>query len=233
MTRSIAVLAALVGLIAVAHTPPASAQLPPSRYHGQATLNGQNAAGATIVGLINGNNCGSATADATGKYRLDIITSSQKSGCGQAGVTVTFTVNGANASQTGAYNGGNVIQLNLTAASNAPAPSNQTATTTGGASGQSGATTNSTQNLVPQWLDLPLTTSAPQNKTCPTGNSWTFVYWGGPNETQISVAAAACPSAAAYWSLRQRRWLGYATNASGANDSWLVNIGDANFVRGR
>jgi hypothetical protein len=228
--RLFPLVAGLALCLAILAPRPARAQLPPSRYYGQATLNGQSAAGATIIGFIAGTNCGTATADSSGKYRLDVFASSQKPGCGQDGRTVTFTVNGANASETAPFKGGDVTPLNLTASSTAPSPVASTATATATAGGS--ATGGAAQNLVPQWLDRPLTTAAPQSKTCPPPNSWAFLYWGGPDSTQIAVAAATCPTADAYWSFRQGRWLGYTPSASAASDSWLVRIGDANFVRG-
>lgn len=216
----------------------AQAQFPPSRYFGSATLNGQSAAGATVKAYINGVECGSTKVDNSGNYQFDVMTSSQRSGCGTPGVTINFTVNGANATQTAPWEFGGFIRVNLTASSSAPAPvtSSPTATVTApSGSSNTGSTgaTSTTQSFTPQWLDRPLATSAPQTKTCPSGNLWSFLYWGGPDGTPIGSAASACPSADSFWSYRNSRWLGYATQSVAASDSWSVHIGDANFIRGR
>jgi hypothetical protein len=221
----------------------ADAQFPPSRFFGGATLEGRNAAGATLIALINGINCGSTTVDVTGRFQLDVLTASQRQGCGAPGVTIAFTVNGAYATQTASWEAGGINQINLTASPTTPPPVTPTPTPIPTAVGTpvalnispNGATAGgvTSQTLTPQWLDRPPTASGAQNKTCPNGNSWSFLYWGGPNETPIANAAAVCPAADVFWTFRNRKWLGYATRSSAASDTWSVQIGDANFIKGR
>ena len=119
---ALAVVAALVVLFPAAQT--TSAQpLPPNRFFGKATASGQPAAGAAIAALVGGTNCGSATADGSGNYRLDVLSSGERPGCGTDGATVTFTVAGQRASQTGTWKQGEFTPLDLSgAAATATAP---------------------------------------------------------------------------------------------------------------
>jgi hypothetical protein len=112
---ALAVVAALVVLFPAAQT--TSAQpLPPNRFFGRATASGQPAAGAAIAALVGGTNCGSATADGSGNYRLDVLSSGERPGCGTDGATVTFTVAGQRASQTGTWKQGEFTPLDLSGA---------------------------------------------------------------------------------------------------------------------
>jgi hypothetical protein len=236
MTRSLPTLIFILGiaLLSGLTASQAHAQFPPSRFYGVATLNGQTAQGATVIANIGSTNCGSTTTDASGSFRFDVLASGQRSGCGSAGSTVTFTVNGANAPQTGQWESGGVVQINLTASTSQPSPVSATPTVTATVSNNLiPTTTAATQPSTPQWLDRPLATSAPQSKSCPSGSTWSFLYWGGPNQTPIGSAAAVCPSAETFWAFRGGKWLGYATQSAAASDSWTVFIGDASFIRGR
>jgi hypothetical protein len=130
---ALAVVAALVVLFPAAQS--TSAQpLPPNRFFGKATASGQPAAGAAIAALVGGTNCGSATADGSGNYRLDVLSSGERPGCGTDGATVTFTVAGQRASQTGTWKQGEFTPLDLSGAPAATAtattpPATATATT--------------------------------------------------------------------------------------------------------
>jgi hypothetical protein len=122
---AVAIVAALVVLFPAAQT--TSAQpLPPNRFFGKATASGQPAAGAAIAALVGGTNCGSGTADGSGNYRLDVLSSGERPGCGTDGATVTFTVAGQRASQTGTWKQGEFTPLDL---SGAAATATATATT--------------------------------------------------------------------------------------------------------
>ena len=90
--------------------------LPPNRFFGRATASGQPAGGATINALVGGTTCGSATADGSGNYRLDVLSSGERPGCGTDGATVSFTVAGQRASQTGTWKQGEFTPLDLTGA---------------------------------------------------------------------------------------------------------------------
>jgi hypothetical protein len=145
MMQRIGLLFALVGIVlagavALMPGPIASAQpLPPNRFFGKATASGQPAAGAAIVALVGGTNCGSATADGSGNYRLDVLSSGERPGCGTDGASVTFTVAGQRASQTGTWKQGEFTPLDLTGAAgtatatSTAAPPTATATTPPGA----------------------------------------------------------------------------------------------------
>src|SRR5579875_1121575 len=95
------------------------AAVPSARFSGTVTLNGQPApTGATVVASIGGVACGFGTVT-NGSYIVDI---QAIAGCTTPGATVSFTVNGVAASQTGtlpALQGSPVI-LNLTAQGASP-----------------------------------------------------------------------------------------------------------------
>src|SRR5579875_758861 len=95
------------------------AAVPSARFSGTVTLNGQPApTGATVVASIGGVACGFGTVT-NGSYIVDI---QAIAGCTTPGATVSFTVNGVAASQTGtlpALQGSPVI-LNLTAQAASP-----------------------------------------------------------------------------------------------------------------
>jgi hypothetical protein len=111
----LAIVAALVVLVPAAQT--TSAQpLPPNRFFGRATASGQPAGGAAIAAQVGGTTCGSATADGSGNYRLDVLSSGERPGCGTDGATVTFTVAGQRAAQTGTWKQGEFTPLDLSGA---------------------------------------------------------------------------------------------------------------------
>src|SRR5687768_16052845 len=109
MTQRIGQVLALIGIVLASGVvllpgPSVAAQpLPPNRFFGRATTGGQGAAGAAIAALVGGTNCGSTTADGTGNYRLDVLSSGERPGCGTDGATVAFTIAGQRASQTGTW----------------------------------------------------------------------------------------------------------------------------------
>jgi len=124
---ALAIVAALVVLFPAAQI--TSAQpLPPNRFFGKATASGQPAAGAAIAALVGGTNCGSATADGSGNYRLDVLSSGERPGCGTDGATVAFTVAGQRASQTGTWKQGEFTPLDLSGAAATATPPPATAT---------------------------------------------------------------------------------------------------------
>jgi hypothetical protein len=112
----------LVGATLVLAARSTAQPLPPNRFFGRATLDGQPAAGAAIAALIGGTTCGSTTADGAGNYRLDVLSSGERPGCGTDGATVSFTVAGVRASQTGTWRQGEFTPLDLTAVRATPTP---------------------------------------------------------------------------------------------------------------
>lgn len=89
------------------------ADTPPHRFSGIAFLNGVVAADATITGIINEVNCGTTTADASGQFRLDVLSAEDRLGCGINGVLVRFTINGVNAAEMRIWELGQFTPVNL------------------------------------------------------------------------------------------------------------------------
>ena len=91
--------------------------VPPARFHGTAMMNGQPAPVGTVVqALVGGVVCGTGTVSADGSYRVDVTAAVSQPGCGINGAPVTFTVGGLRARETGTFQSGMFIPLNLSAA---------------------------------------------------------------------------------------------------------------------
>lgn len=113
---SVALLAVMAAVLVLLPSGRSEAQpLPPNRFFGTARLDGQPGAGASIVALVGTTSCGTSTADSSGNYRLDVLSSGERPSCGTDGATVNFTVSGARATQTGTWRQGEFTQLDLTA----------------------------------------------------------------------------------------------------------------------
>jgi len=97
--------------------------IPSARFSGTVTgpSTGATAAGVTVVALIGATTCGSSSTMANGMYQVDI---QAISGCTAPGATVSFTVNGAKANETGTLPPiqGSPVTLNLTAQAATPTP---------------------------------------------------------------------------------------------------------------
>lgn len=90
----------------------------PARFSGTVTVAGTNAfadPGTTVAALVNSVVC-ATTLVQNGRYQLDVPPASQRPGCGVNGATVTFLVNSQLAPQTGVFQSGDVITVNLTVA---------------------------------------------------------------------------------------------------------------------
>jgi hypothetical protein len=99
--------------------------LPPAKFYGTVTVNGQPAAlGSAIRAKVDGNVCGSTTVQSiqgvgTNAYNIDVLHSGQQAGCGDPGDTVTFewasTPTGAEfvVCGTGSWNNTSFNLLNL------------------------------------------------------------------------------------------------------------------------
>jgi hypothetical protein len=125
-------LVAVVALLSSLMVATASAQqpsVPPNRFFGSVTLDGAPApAGTTVEATIGGVTCGSTTVTTAGSYsRLDAVDSAATAGCGTAGATVTFLVNGNPAAETATWASGSFTDLALSAVSGAPPPAPPTA----------------------------------------------------------------------------------------------------------
>ena len=95
---------------------------PPTRFFGATTLDDQPAPdGTTITAFVGTNNCGTGTITGS-SYTVDVASATTKSGCGTDGATVGFTIGSAMASQTGTFQPGALVSLDLIASSQLPRP---------------------------------------------------------------------------------------------------------------
>ena len=121
MTRiRILALLALVGLLVLL---PAVAFAQPNahRFYGTVTLDGAAVSvGSAVAATVGGDSYSTTTTDAAGNYVLTVASADITKN--YAGQTVTFTVRGYAATQTGTWAAGGVTNLNLTARTAAPAP---------------------------------------------------------------------------------------------------------------
>lgn len=122
---------ALLGGTALADSPPA----PPARFVGSVTVNGQPAAaGSAITAVIGSTTCGTTAVFMSGaeaRYAVDspALDPGATPNCGTDGATVSFTVNGAKANETGVWHSYQLNTVNLTVTT-ATATTTTTATTT-------------------------------------------------------------------------------------------------------
>jgi hypothetical protein len=122
MRGTVATVAALLLASLVGSFQGASAQGPPARLYGSATVDGVAAsAGANISASIGGVVCGQTTVEADGTYVLDVVASgpaefepSARPGCGTEGATIDLTVDGCDAG-TATWSGGAFLAQDLAA----------------------------------------------------------------------------------------------------------------------
>ncbi len=114
--RLVALIAAFVTLV-LATAPTATAQpLPPNRYYGSVTLNGQTPpVGTPVTAYIGEQLCGTGEVRADGRYVVDVDDATKTPGCGTPGAVITFRVGGVLAGQTGTFQAGSFTELPLTA----------------------------------------------------------------------------------------------------------------------
>ena len=97
------------------------AQLPPTRFYGTVILNGEAPPIDSLIRAYIGEQfCGEgrvlALDDPIGVgFFIDVFAESYRPGCGTDGATVTFRVSGVPANETGTFQTGSFIQLDLTA----------------------------------------------------------------------------------------------------------------------
>lgn len=114
---------ALVAMAGVVTGEAVSAQSPPNRVFGTATLNGSPApAGTVVTAFVDGRECGRGTVDTDNRYFVDVASENTVPGCGREGAPVTFRVGDAQAAQTVNFTQGTFTALDLTA----PAPAQPT-----------------------------------------------------------------------------------------------------------
>lgn len=107
--------AALALSVGIGATPSAQAQLPPARFYGAAIMGGQAApAGTEVRAYVGGTECGIGAVNDEGRYVVDVKTLSEDApNCGYEGAAVTFTIAGQSAFQTGEFQVGYFVELNL------------------------------------------------------------------------------------------------------------------------
>ena len=114
--RLIPLFAVLAFAVAAFSPAVTTAQVPPTRFYGYVTINGEIAPpGTEIRGFVNGNECGVNIMDRDdGLYVLDVAHDATIAGCAlNDGDLVSFTINGAPAAQEGAFGQGMFIEVNL------------------------------------------------------------------------------------------------------------------------
>ena len=155
----LALLLGLVGMSAGAAIAQGAPPNPPARYAGTVTVDGTAAAaGASVQAWVGGAVCATTAVNAAGTYVVDVSAS-----CGGAGTTVSFSVDGALATETAAWSNSalNVTNLTVTTpveepAAEEPAEEPAAETPAAPATGSGLATTSSTQAMLLALLGLTL-----------------------------------------------------------------------------
>lgn len=124
---------AFVAQDAAAQAPPAR----PARFAGSVTVDGQPATAGTVVqALVNGVACGVTTVfveGGEGRYVVDVdALEPAGAACGTDGATVSFTVGGQAANETGTWHDYQLNLVNLTVTTATPVPTTVTPTETQG-----------------------------------------------------------------------------------------------------
>lgn len=113
----------LLGLGSAPDTVSAQAPIPPHRFFGTATIDGQPAAsGTSITAQIGGKECGTGTVQANGQYLIDVASGAQEQGCGGNNTAISFVSGGRTATQMPLFRSGGFEQLNLTFGPAGPTP---------------------------------------------------------------------------------------------------------------
>jgi hypothetical protein len=111
--RRILTLAGAAAVLAAAGISTAGAQpTPPTRFFG--SVSGGGTDGTTVTAMIGTNSCGTGMVTG-GMYQVDVASTSTKPGCGTDGATVAFMIGSSRAAQTGTFQTGAFVSLNLTA----------------------------------------------------------------------------------------------------------------------
>jgi hypothetical protein len=121
--RRLVSLAGAAALIAAAGVSAVHAQpTPPTRFFGKATIDGKPAPdGTTVTAMVGSKACGTGTVTG-GTYMVDVKSASTEPGCGTDGASVAFQVGSARASQTGTFQTGAFVPLDLTVSQATPTP---------------------------------------------------------------------------------------------------------------
>lgn len=116
-------LSVTLALLAAALPRAVGAQVPPARFYGSVTLNGAAAPGGVeVVAYVGDVECGRTTTTDDGRYVLDVSADGTVPGCGTDDAPVRFVVNGMPADQTGIFQTGHFIPLDLSVGGAPAAP---------------------------------------------------------------------------------------------------------------
>jgi hypothetical protein len=106
-------LGAGLGLAAAGAQP---GEQPPNRFYGALTVNGEQApAGTVVLAFVGETLCGSRATTERGRYRVDVLSSRERPGCGLPGAVVSFRAGDLTAGETGVWAAGQFTRLDLTA----------------------------------------------------------------------------------------------------------------------
>ena len=112
--RMVRFLAAALLAVAALQTSISVAQVPPTRFWGIVTIDGEIAPpGTEVRGFVQGRECGFTTSIEDGLYVLDVAEENTVPGCGYLDAEVTFTVNGTPAAETSFFTQGVFREVNL------------------------------------------------------------------------------------------------------------------------
>jgi len=124
LVAPIGVLSALVvlaGVLALGGTG-ARAQTPPARFFGALFIDGVPAPSGTVVQAFIGDlECGYVETGEEGRYVIDVASDGTVAGCGLDEAVVVFVINGVPAAETGVFQTGYFIALDLSMTTAPPA----------------------------------------------------------------------------------------------------------------
>jgi hypothetical protein len=90
------------------------ALLPPTRFWGDLSINGRSAAvGLSVAAFIDGVECGTRVTTESGRYWVDVLSSTERPECGEDGAIVRFQVEGSLSSLQGRWQAGQFVNLDL------------------------------------------------------------------------------------------------------------------------
>lgn len=165
----------------------ASAQaIPPTRFFGVAFVDNLPAApGATVRAFIGGTLCASATVDAQSGYMLDVPSASVRAGCGVNGRVVTFTIEGLPAAQSGTWQAGAFVRLNLASIRGGPPPPPSTVQVT----------------YQPGWNLV----AGPRGMTFPQASGPLYTFQAGDRAYRVQPSTTGVLPGRGYWAFFSRQ----------------------------
>jgi hypothetical protein len=99
------------------------AQVPPTRFFGTVTIDGNPAPpGTEVKAFINSIECGARVTERDGFFVIDADHWDTRTGCGMDDAEVVFVVNGVSAPEKGVFAQGQFKEVNITVTSDGPPP---------------------------------------------------------------------------------------------------------------